>query len=212
MFLLPRWFRDTTEFLYTMIKIINDERQSIRQHVTAEILVRNDPSIGKRSRPHPEEASRSFGKVNKPRSIPTTIAEPRVSLCSMPICVVLIRPSVVPRFPPIRPTSFHSTTASFSSSANSLASSANNATSVWFDLSFYLLHVFPPFNRYKTSLSVSLSLLLLLRISRPMSLSCSHLVSSRLSLSLITALTGTAKVPAESYGEAKDRLVNMRTV
>ena len=98
-----------------MIKIINDKRQCTRQHVTAEILIRNDPSIGKRSRPRPEEASRSFGKVNKPRSIPTTIAEPRFSLCSMPICVVLILPSVVPRFPPIRPTSFHSTTASFSS-------------------------------------------------------------------------------------------------
>lgn len=70
----------------------------------------------RRSRPRPEEASRSFGKVNKPRSIPTTIAEPRFSLCS--ICALLI-----PRFSPTSPLPplFLPTCASypFSSSAKS---------------------------------------------------------------------------------------------
>lgn len=40
----------------------------------------SEGTIGTRSRPRPEESSRSFGKVNKPRSIPTTMAEPRFSL------------------------------------------------------------------------------------------------------------------------------------
>lgn len=54
-----------------------------------------------RSRPRPEEASRSFGKVNEPRSIPTTIAEPSFSL--RPIRVLLIRGPTIPST--IRPTS-----------------------------------------------------------------------------------------------------------
>lgn len=80
----------------------------------------SEGTIGTRSRPRPEESSRSFGKVNKPRSIPTTMAEPRFSLCSLPISPCRSASVLSRCLPVLSPTSLHGFNAILFSSSHSL--------------------------------------------------------------------------------------------